>query len=113
MADYRAFFSNCLIGGEKKTGKPNGGWVRNLVKVELDGYKVEIYQDPDVVLGSSSRYKGEFVHSTDVLVLNVEKEDVRKLEKGLTNARKKLLLSPSLSSYVGKRGRKQRVHRQF
>lgn len=80
MPDYRAFLSNCFTCGIECTDKPDGGWVRDLIRLKLGGYEMEIHQHPSVIDGKFLELKGYFVASTEVVVRNVNPNQTKEVE---------------------------------
>lgn len=76
MADFLGYLCNCLIVGNEFTEPQPRRRVRNKIAVELDGYKCDILQHPDVLSVRPSQAQGVWLHTTDVLVHNVSRNDV-------------------------------------
>ena len=77
MADLRAYVANCLIGGHSITRNGNS-WTRDTIEFSCAGKTLVLKQNPSVVTGSVSEFKGRFVETTEIVVREVRPTDVEK-----------------------------------
>ena len=78
MSDYWAGLTNCLVVGEELT-KTETNSVRNLIRLNLGGFDIELHQHPDVI-GNRQNYVGTQVQSTSVWIRDLKKEDFERAE---------------------------------
>jgi hypothetical protein len=74
MPNLRAHLCNCLIGGHKAKQEPNGDSILDTIEWNLDGYEVSLRQKKEIAIGSVSKYKNEWHHTTDVVIHDVSPE---------------------------------------
>ena len=72
MPKYTAYLANCPLIGELMSQVGND-LVSNEIKLKLGGYDITISESPDVVL-DISKYKGQSVHTTDLIIENIYSE---------------------------------------
>ncbi len=87
VADLHGFFLNCFIGGETGTVQPGGRWIRDKIELSFGGHDITITQRPNIITAKASEYRGKAVHTTTVVVRNVqveERETVLDLFQGLS-----------------------------
>jgi len=72
MSDVLALFANFPSVGEEFT-KIEGRSVRNLIRLNLDGFEIEIHQDHNIVIEGISKLRGCWIHTSNVLVKKVPK----------------------------------------
>jgi hypothetical protein len=81
MSDYRAYLSNCLIGGELITETGNRS-VRNLIRLQLDGMDLEIIQHPELIAEQGLRdIDGQKIDSIEILIRNLQQEDLSRVRE--------------------------------
>ena len=97
MADFRGFVANCLLCGHETTPDPEGVLIPNLITWNLNGYRVELHQHPDVIREKPQAFKNQFVRSTEVIVNDVTDSNVEKV-RNLVNDLCSLLSFASLSN---------------
>lgn len=86
-ADLHGFFLNCFIGGETGTIQSDGRWIRDKIELLFGEYDIMITQRPWVIKAKARDYRGKAVHTTTVVVRNVqveERETVLELLQGLS-----------------------------
>ncbi len=69
------------------TTYPDGRWIRDKIELSLGGHNITITQRPWVIKAKASEYRGKAVHTTTVVVRNVqveERETVLDLLQGLS-----------------------------
>jgi len=84
--DFRGFLLNCFIGGDTNTQLPDGGWIRNRLRLSFAGYDVEIIQAPEFISANPVDYCGNSVETTEVIFRSVDaahREDVIEKLHGL------------------------------
>jgi hypothetical protein len=80
MSEYCAFLANCLAGGDEISKKPNGGWIRDTIRWELDGYRIILKQHEEVILRGVSDFKKKWVDTSRLIVENVSERNVKKVQ---------------------------------
>ena len=85
MADYRGVLANYLGGGEATSKTPDGRWIRNKTVLSLAGFEVEILQHPGLIAKPTLKYRGQFVHTTDVIFRNVPEKKVRFVNRAISD----------------------------
>ncbi len=78
MSDYWAGLTNCLVVGEEFT-ETETHRVRNLIRLNLGGFDIELHQYPDVI-SNRQNYVGTQVQSTSVWIRDLKKEDFERAE---------------------------------
>lgn len=75
MADFRAVLVNAVFTGEKWTEQPDGSSVRNVIRLQLDGRRIELVQAPELFGSNKSELRGHQVETTTLVVKDAA-EDV-------------------------------------
>jgi hypothetical protein len=78
MSDYLARLANCVLHGIESTpGTKNGQpWkYRNLIRIKVSGFELEFHQDTQLP-ASFHNLKGVSMHTTNLFVRNVTKQNV-------------------------------------
>ncbi len=81
MPRYRAYIANLLVQGEERTNLPNGGWIRNRTRFRLGGFDFELLRTPESFSRPVSEMKGEFHYTHDLIVEDVPRDDLPKVER--------------------------------
>jgi hypothetical protein len=78
MADLIVSVANCPLLGEQRTTLPGGGWILNRITLTISGLRVSILQRPELFdsKGADLYRKGEFQHTTDVIVHDLAPQGV-------------------------------------
>jgi hypothetical protein len=80
MSDYCAFLANCLAKGDEISKKADGGWIRDTIQWELDGYRIILKQREEVILGGVSDFKKKWVDTSRLIIKNVPENKVKKAQ---------------------------------
>ena len=75
MPNLRAHLCNCLIGGHTITRNPDGGFTRDKIEWNLDGFEVCLQQNGEIATGNVSKFKSEWHYTTDVVVYQIAKKN--------------------------------------
>ena len=84
MTDFHGFIANCFVGGEEKT-KTINGWIRNKLTFTVGGFQIEFFQREEIALGRIDKFKDHFVHTTDVIIRDIESKHIDRIDKTLKN----------------------------
>lgn len=87
MSDYLCKLANCVLSGIEFTEVTIGNQRRrrrNLVRLKFEGFELELHQQTDQP-SNPVKLAGECVHTTNLFVRNVQKSDVPRLQKLITN----------------------------
>jgi len=82
MSNIRAYVANYLGGGHEIT-KYGNNWIRDSLSFDCDGFTFQFIQNRDIISGKLDGFKGLFTRSSEVLIKNVKKNDVKKALKAL------------------------------
>lgn len=78
MSDIRAYVANFIGKGHEIT-KYKDDWLRDSLSFNCDGFIFKFIQNRVIITGKLDNIKGQFLESTEVLIKNVKKNDVRKV----------------------------------
>jgi len=101
MVIYKAYISNCPILGETM-GKVEGKLILNEIKLHLGNYDLNIIEEPQIVLNNFGKFKGQPVHTTDLLIEDIPESEFNDAEELSTEVAS--LLSLATCSMVSKFG---------
>lgn len=80
----RYFLTNCFVAGSERTRR-NGGWIRNKICVNLDGFALQILQHAEVIGSDWHRLKGTNSVTTDVVIEGVGKRRLLAAQRVVEN----------------------------
>jgi len=80
MADYFGHLANCAIVGELCSQTETGSH-RNLIRLHIDPFDVELVQDPALLSSTYSDLRGHFVPSTDFVIRDLHPDRFDEAER--------------------------------
>jgi hypothetical protein len=79
--DYIAHLTNCLLMGEEVEALPDGSWYRSLIRLDLEGFKVELREYVSVINRSNwPKLRGQNILTTEVTIREITPADQPKAE---------------------------------
>jgi hypothetical protein len=76
MADFRAVLVNAVFAGEECAEQPDGSRARNIIRLQVDGRRLELLQAPGLFGSNWSALGGQQVETTTLVVKDVPAADV-------------------------------------
>lgn len=76
MPKLTAYIANCLMGGAEITHRPDGSWIRDVVRFKCDRWEFCFRQHADIAHGKTESLRGTLSKTT-----TVEIDDVRHSDK--------------------------------
>ena len=72
MPTYHATLFNCPMMGDEFSDTPEGGKIRNKIRLAVGGMEVELIQKPALINADFSKLRGQVVQTTDLFIHNLE-----------------------------------------
>lgn len=76
MGDLRAVLVNAVFTGEEWTKQADGSSVRNVIRLQLDGRRIELVQAPELFDTNKQELQGRQVETTTLIIRDLPAEEV-------------------------------------
>ncbi len=76
MADLRAVLVNAVFTGEEWTEQADGSSVRNVIRLQLAGRRIELVQAPELFDANKRELQGRQVETTTMIIRDLPAEEV-------------------------------------
>lgn len=80
MKDYIAFIANCIIFCDEFT-RQGQREIRNLIRLNIDVFSIEIHQIPPFYESVTGAHKGQFNHTTNLIIRDLVKSDFQRAQE--------------------------------
>ncbi len=78
MTDLKVYVANYL-GQACTVTRSENGFIRDILTFNCDGYEIQAQQEKEIVLNTRRNYKGKFVPSTTMTIVDVSEQEVEKV----------------------------------